>query len=993
MNVLKPGDNDLVAVDYSDLLEQIFKVLSSRLAQNPFRIANKSQQLFIDIDTIATQVAAVQVENPLGASAHSARAATVNFSPGFAQQFPGQVQQIKDSLQQLLEAALNPSSIPEFVTNLATNLENFRGSIPKLDLTYPFDKPYRDLQKQRLSVGDRTSSSKKLLKFHKLAIAVRNTHDFNAQLRAGLENYINLQFGHTNEREELDYILDDLENDGDSDFYRLKRILDTETLGKLKKEAQINYLEFLQDHINTGTSTANSEGAIYLESLIRRLRLIKQYISDIEKSDGHYQVNYAGTSANYRDLFSRADAFDMLPIIPKIEGYLGETTVEGEIQFIFGLKLKLNNPVPAYGGKTVFDYYLNLIDPDSEAHRQGLKSQYFVEKVLKLAFLYYFVFASSNPSAAGYTPKADLTYNPIATFEEKVLPNLKNSDEVVRQILRGIKRGLEEYQVHTKLQHLKQLLQTLLHRTPPSSQREREYPHHISVKSSILEREIGKIYNNHTFFKPVLRGNPKEVLKYISISGANESANSLWTIPATITISDIDYFSTDDCQSFTMEYDIAGIRTLPVLLVPKEDRCREIYSNYFKRRQLILFSYSLEGNRFDAQQAFIYRFTFSLLAYTCLRIILDQQNRLFIPIVRLHLSNREDDAPIEKFMASLSLGLSHLLNEQHRSNTQGVDIRNLTHKIPNVLSSLYSVLPKRFRFANPSDSPKLEKLAIVIVSSRESDARWGSQQKLSNLMGEVVGVRRLADGTVRLQLLTTFCENYDHQRIFKEPTVIIDEVSKVYQLGFRHFVYIAKAPYSSTLHMTQTKKDDGLFFMSRDVIRALKAQHDSIKLYPMFFDKYYVVNLKKIGASSLYIQDTLELTHLVEDPSKQSVVFFNLFNGIEILGEERNYNGVISYATLLNIYDRIPEDEDIRTGLIHNTPLKNDILTYLSLFHFSRYQAVPRKKQNISFKLDPYDNLIGEHSVGALSLFNSMRGKGNFNSLAFLTKVRNVLNL
>jgi hypothetical protein len=386
VNVLKPGDNELVPLDYSDLLEKILRVLRHH---NPFSRSSEHNRLLIDIDAVATQVASLQVDNPLEASANNARAATVNFSPGFGDRFPTQVRQIRDCLKQLLETALSqvePSgSIEEFVATLVTDLQSFRGKTPKLDFTYPFNQ-HSGLRKQRVetqhssSLQRRNSSNSPLLKFHKLTIIVKNTRDFNAQLRQGLENYINVRFtsASVSEREDLGYILDDLQSDTQSDFYLLKRIVDTETLGKLKRQAQINYLEFLRDNINTGTSTANTEGAIYLEDLIRRLKLINEYINDIAKGDGHYQVNYAGTSVNYRDLFSRADAFDMLPIIPKIEGYLGETKDEnqGELQFIFGLKLKLNNPVQAHGGRIVFDYYLNQIDPDSEEHREGLKSKF-----------------------------------------------------------------------------------------------------------------------------------------------------------------------------------------------------------------------------------------------------------------------------------------------------------------------------------------------------------------------------------------------------------------------------------------------------------------------------------------------------------------------------------------------------------------------------------------------------------------------------------------
>ena len=113
---------------------------------------------------------------------------------------------------------------------------------------------------------------------------------------------------------------------------------------------------------------------------------------------------------------------------------------------------------------------------------------------------------------------------------------------------------------------------------------------------------------------------------------------------------------------------------------------------------------------------------------------------------------------------SLSGVLSHLLNENHRSNAQGIDIRDLQKlgkfKVPNVLSSLYSVLPKKFTFTNASDFPQLDKLAIVIISSRESDRKWNSSQKISNLMGEIMGVKR-QDNAVRVQLLKTFSDNYE----------------------------------------------------------------------------------------------------------------------------------------------------------------------------------------------------------------------------------------
>ncbi len=786
-------------------------------------------------------------------------------------------------------------------------------------------------------------------------------------------------------------IIEEMESEKKSDFYRLSEVVDTETIGQLKKQAQINYLEFLRDRIKSNPSKANSEGAIYLEVLIERLKLINKYIDEPTKADGHYEVSYAGTSVNYRNILSRSEVFNMLPIITLVEGYLGETTDEngGELEFVFGLKLKLNGKANAHGSKTSFDYHLNLLNPDSKEHEQELadnnRKKIFANKVLKIAFLYFFAFASNNGSKEDY-----MSYDPIGKFDEEILPKLKEDDEAIKNIFRDIKKDLEDNKVQEKLDKIKAVLKKIL-----ESQQKwetKEYPVNICVKNSLLEQQKDEILNRETFFKPVLRSNPKEVLQYISIGDVNAVSNTLCTLPGQITISDIHYFSTQDRESFSMEYDIKGVSALPVIFAPSHRLFWE-KNELFKERKYIKFSYTQDTENLESKQAFIYRFTFDLLAYTSLKVLLEGQERLFIPILRLQMSDGKDNSLLEDYMRSFSKRLSHLLNEEHRSNAQGIDIRkNLNYKIPNVMSSLYSVLPKKFAFPNKSDSiQSLDKLAIIVVSSRESDRRWNSEQKISNLMGEIVGVIRQKDGTVRLQLLKTFSDNYSHEDMFKTPDVIRDSLNNIEKLGFKHFLYIAKAPYSSTLHMTKKEDDDGLFFMSKEVISHLKKDRKDIKIYPMFFDKYYVVPFKKtLDVNSLYVQDITELENLVKDLSKRSVVFFNLFNGLAVgRDDERHYRGVISYATLLNIYKDILDDSDIHNGLILDGELKNDILQCLTLFHFSRYE---KSEQKISFKLDPYENLIGDNSVGKLSLLNHIAGSCKFNSLAFLTEVKKVLN-
>ncbi len=1022
MNQLREANTSLVQVNYSDILQKIIAVLNNPQTNNPFSVKQVPQnqpndkssvkdckRLVIDIDTIATIIAASGAENPLGASANSARRASINWTPGFEERFPHQINQITKALQTLLELAIRENnyslSIKAFVSDFITDLQNFQADSPKLNFNYPFDKVSNDLQKQRLTLRPNNTSSPEILRFHKLEIAVKNTYNFDNELREGLENYIKTQFTDASEddREYLSEFVDDLSKKPSLDLDKLKQVVNTETLGKLKKEAQICYLEYLRDHLKTHTKgESNTDGFIYLEVLIKRLKLINQYINDDTKGDGHYSVNYAGVNVNYRDLFSEATAFDLLPIIPIIAGYLGETTDrnKGEKKFIFGLKLKLNGNAYAYGGEASFDYHLNQLDTGSKEHQALLKDpsqkQAFAKKVLKIAFLYYFVFACDNPEEEGYQAEHDLDFDPVSKFEEKVLPILKEADDAKKQrIFRGLIKGFRKYKVSDKIKKLKETLKNCVgFKTPFSSQ---DYPRHISIKESLLESDLEAILNNLTFFKSDLRENQKKVLKYLSIGEANAKNNSICTLSANLTISDIHFSSTDDYQSFNMAYDnITGVKALPVLFGSKEELLKKIDSQSYKELQLIAFPYNLENHQLEAKPAFLYQFVFSLLGYTCLKILLEKQQRLFIPILRLHVKNLQDNTLIDHFMRSFSKVLAHLLNEEHRSNAQGIDLRNLNkHKVANAMSSLYSILPKKFSFKNDSDSlQSLDKLAIIVVSSRESDAVWSSSYKKSNLMGEIVGVRRQKDGTIKLQLLTTFSENYEHEEMFKNPSIIGDKINYIYKMGFKHFVYIAKAPYTSTLHMTQKgdEDDDGLFFMSKDVMSTLKQAYKDIKIYPIFFDKYYAVKISTASkASSLYIQETLELTTLVEDPSKKCVVFFNLFNGMSVGNKnERNYNGVISYATLLgDFYQNILEDEDIRKGLISDTSLKHDILQSLTLFHFSRYE---RNQQKINLKLDPYENLIGDDSVGKLSLIDHMSGWGQFNLLAFLTEVRRVLN-
>jgi hypothetical protein len=1009
-------NSDLANVDYTDLLDKILKVIEN---QQIFQISTDNRRVLININQVVNEVIKLNPANPLG-NERAVRSATLNFSANSQDLFIERIKEITGYIQQHLTTAIqkNPTNQLinrfQFIQQLLTDLQTFKGQYNKdektketlLDFTYPF-LPAKNLQKQRLTVKrNKNSPNKQLLKAHKVKISVDKPRDFSATLLTGINNYLDVNFADINsqDREELEDIIDNLAKNPNSDIYSVQNLVNQETLGKLKKLTKIKYLEFLLENIDENASDDNFKGKIYLQDLIRRLYLLEDYINDSNRTDGEYEVNYAGTLVNYQSMFSRSEAYDILPIIPNIEGFLGETEDpdKEKIEFTFGLKLKFDGKVQAYGGKTVFDYNLNLLNPEEHQQAVGNESEKSrcAYKVLKIAFLYYFIFASrQDPTAVDYDPRKELEYDPLAKVNI-ILSTLQGNDEAAKKkLLINLCKGFNDYKIQQKIDVLKKVLRNLIKRETsfPSG----NYPVHISVKNSILENDIDRINDRETIFKEALRKNFKDCLKYINVGNATTQTNLLITLRANINISELHFLETEDQETFNMQYDIpSDIKVLPVIFLGiKDKKCLKFYNDNLQHRKLLIFPHRLETEKLETHQEIIYKITYSLLAYICLHVILEKQTKIFIPLLRIHLKQKTDDnVIIEKFIVSLTRVLSHLFNDGYRSNEQGIVITDSQSKnqfkIPNILSSLYSVLPKKFQFL-PSDKfafKELDKIAIIIVSSRESDSKWGIKEKKSNLMGEILTLQMEAK-SVRFQLFKTFSENFDdHEKMFEYPTVIVDNVNKLYQKGYRHFIYIAKVPYSSTLHITQTVKDEELFFMSKNVISALIKEKPEIKIYPMFFEKYFVVKMKnEIKSTSLYIQDTLELTSLAEDKNKQSVIFFNLFNGLQV-ADDVNYHGVMSYATLLNMYDGILDDEDIRKGLIYdddnNNQLKNEILQCLTLFHFSRYE----KSSHIQLKLDPYQNLIGDESVSQVALFSHTRNRGNFNSLAFLTHIKEILN-
>lgn len=1018
-NRLQERDNNLPNVEYDALLKAILSVLK------------KHADIFaVTSDTLsiqAAQVAQEVVEQVEKGTLNDVRPfvysrgithVTTNFLDGNAfHEFAQLIERMRDQLSSHLKTVLATTfpalSTEEYIRGLASEPQQFMSREKDAKdkpliykLTYPFRKSI-SLNRRRLHLQARnkpTGADIRLLG-HKLTITIRDMQGFEQQLVEGLCNQLETYEIPPKEIERTRTILQQRLQDESSELGTLKRILQRESFGRLQKEARILYLDYIARAILKKNNPAHSTALSLLQNLTRRLRMLEAFLRE-ERADDYYQVNYNDFGANYRSLFSRSEALDLLPIFTDVEGSLGETydKGKGEQEFILGVKLKLNGRFRTYS--SVFDYYLTLLDPDSTEHQErksekNYHQRAFVDKVFKLALLYYFVFRNMD----------DPNYNPAQQVEQELLASLKLNDEDVQKCLRWLVKGLkgERSHIHEHLQSLRTLLKDFV-KSPGSDFDQWPTPLYLSVSADIIEMDEDRMRTEKKFFHmDSLAEKGMGMLKYITVEDASVAGNTLCSLPVSMTFEPMYYYSIErTVQQFSMAYGVRYVSFLPVIYMPNTNipLCQEYYKDY----KYIAFPYAPTLSFSDKPaQLFIYHFTYLLLCYICLKLFgdviqphLEEGKRLFFPLIRIHQATKATEAEEkrgeEEFLRSLSKTLCHTIREQNViANAQGLYIdvlRNPSankYKLSNALSSLYSVLPKEFTL---TDSPILESLAIIVVSSRKCDAHKDSSLHLSNIYGEVIGIRRTSDPKrVRIVPLDTFSANEVSDNMYRLPTVLQDQAKKCYLRGYHHILYIAQAPYSSSLHFTSSETAEEQFFMSGSIIESLKGGHSDLHIFPMYCDRFYVVKIDGKITESLYVDDTKELRGLVNDPSRSSIVFFNLLNGIIVGGEdERLYNGVVSYATLINVYDDPIYDQDIRNHLLDGSQpgsLKKDILDFIILMHFARYE---REANAISMKLDPYDSIIGSDSVGTLSMIPHMEAAASFNMLAFLAEVRSVLN-
>jgi hypothetical protein len=1036
LNILSEGLKTLAQTHHAPILRAVLAALEKN--HHPFAWHTSQRRLLLDVDAISQEVLAkhwreadVIALPPL----ERARTSTLPLLPQEQDEVRGLLHRIQGRLAQYLEAFAQQQRLS--VEDLARQRMGTVQQEPPFGRLAPqmpdeigrvfnarrkrltFTKPSSAAQ-QTPSANASAAARSPLMRWHKLTLTIQVPERVMDHLAEAVGTALE-QVVDAAEQEELRKRIKEQVVARQSDLARLVNLIATDTVGQLKKEACLSYLDMLEEQMDE-----RNKARPLLRELLRRIRLLQAYLSRTDKADSDYEVSYRGQTMNLRTLFAQADALNDLPVFPLVDGMLGETTTNGRYSYVFGMKLKLNGRVARFGNLSSFGYHLALLRKRYQAPP---------DRLVRLAILYHVVFSQQG----------DSTYDPIAALEQDVLPVLQrdttspSGQEGIDRLFTTIATGCQ--QSHVAVNDLAAGLLQAVKRSTQATRSHRDVS--LTLRTGILESSPTAIVDEGRLFRRVFDPHRKDYLAYLDVGEPRITGNALLTLRAEFTFEDILCFEAESqLENCAIEYDAAGWAMLPVLLLAPRNplTSADLTPTLEAPAQpglLIGCSSQIKRNgalepapTYSPTYWFLYRYVVTLLAYLGIRLLASFASdpaHLFISLARVHYVSvqADEEGTPESFLADLSKVLAHMLSVDYLANAQGLfqpaapsstvpghrpPVAPLpNYKKENAASSLYTLLPKIFTLPQPLPEEVLPRLALVVVSSRDSDSlrqsNTGVSERLSTVYGEVVRMDRLDERRVRVSRRATFSGTYAAQELYTNPTIILDQMHHLYQAGYRHIFYIAQAPYSSTLHITRKEsdrpgaepEDDGLFFLSRQIIACCVQEKPGLHIYPVFRDQYHAMKLTGVlGADTLYIQDVAELVQVVEDRSQaqQLVVFLNLFSGHKHLasgdGVER-YNGVVSYATLLNIYGGVLNERDLRAALIHDeggkNPLKNLLVFFLTLFHLSRYEK--QERGPIAIKLNPYEAIIGDQSVGASAWQPHANRSLRFNFLAFLTMVRN----
>lgn len=1025
------SDNEHLEFLHGKIMDALYQVISDK---SPFIHKENSRALGLDCINVAAEVYTIL-------SSYMSIASLDDLVKGKKRDFETfGVFPIKDKKLALMVEKIYAQFVqyidtlpPELLARIVKTSDNMdnnnKNNIFSITNQYP---PFQNKSGalQPVSTGD-NKSGEKLFRAHLCKLQMIAGNQVHDQLQEAVSNcYLSLV--HADEQiedkepalAEINRQIKILFDDHDKPaMIGLRDLLDKETSGLVRREIGIVYLEYLLDN-----AKKQSIPSAELERIITNIRWIESYIHDPSRSnsDCMYQVTDEH-HYDLRELLGNADAFTSLPVIGLVDGSLEERSSDNQRVFVFGIRFKANNPVMApdrdfsdlKSGSSVYCRHLEKAIKVLELAKQFNTAQgdgsvdytqlRLIGRSIKTVFLYYMVFSGRSDKLDNWQDIAQRLHAREADALDKLLAlantMLKAESTIIAKIIAPAVATLKK---------------VLSEKTACS---QTNFKRCILLEKELLNDDLFEASEGNIFIKELYKSarqdmNPlKKCLRYVRIvPEQNVPPDALYSIGFYLFFQDT-FFHADRTKkrAINVHTPAQTWQFLPVLVQPQMTKPNQsdIYHNpLLKTAGLVVqLMPNIKPDKSNSFEFFIYQVTAAvvlLLGLSALCQKLSVGRQLAIPLLRLHKGDESD--PIEKYLKAVVAAVTFLLNEKYTAGMQGIQLidfkgaqRDLGYRVTNARSSLYAFLPKIFTAANVA--PAFDKLAIVIVTQRVASKQrhQDDNDSLVNLFGRVAMLERLDDNTIQLsQNFLTFADNLYQQEIHSQPKLLIDIVHDLYdRYGVRDILYIAKAPFTSNLNLTQKNPQQELYFLSEQVLQQMRQHRADLNIYPAFCDKYPARMFSGANLNAVYIDDVPSIQKHVQmdrDKESQIVTFLNIANGIKVKGKEAEknfFNNVMSYATLDNLYTDRTLQSRILERLIAPDEMapRQTLIDFICLLHAAAYEKFDKNElTQLTLKLNPYQDILEDNNVNRLNTFSAFpNGKPDFNLFAFMTKIQRII--
>ncbi|MFF2876140.1 hypothetical protein ACFVR2_07440 [Gottfriedia sp. NPDC057991] len=861
-------------------------------------------------------------------------------------------------------------------------------------------------------------SSSNVLRHDDVSIRYQ-TKELLMQIKQSLIRYIEQHLDYEDDHKEL--IIDEIQSE-DAIAKELYEFIETSHFASIKRTSTFLYLSYLLDSMNSEFIQKHTEAYELLSAYVNRYEQFESVCTKLLKEARCQPLEIVGEKRDLLNDFRHQDVYSFLPFIGKLSQVMARTRSEKNQTEQYGIALKLNGSVMKADGigrsnQKSFTYQKNKIEKIAKygasygktiatcgnleklvlgTERQG-KNDFWFSSINIILFKFFLVRLN------------DPTYNPEKEFMKDIeqvqqLDGTMKMEKVHQcyQALAGSFLGKNESQkIEKKLDLIRTMFVEFLN---PKLNQIQE-----SVKKTTYKRRMVffKSILGEKLFSPDRKTNLKNELqthnyKYTALMN-EEIEDSLFSFEYELEFRNKFLTSTNETLKTNVTYDVGEEDAATVMLIPyiydreakkygMTNECLAFLTNMRSPQRICipyLREWEYEGRKETASE-FMFYFVYKMVVMLFLKNLLSQypkeKQKLFVGLWHFYQNQTEDWNENENIIHQFVKELEFIFGMDFQTGSQGLNFVAMNpYKTRNAKTSMYSRLKKEFHLEEPITT---QKIAILTLTSMKCDSVWKGDAYKAGLFGEIYTVDSEGNKSQIRRRKTFF--DHNNEQMYQNPKLLVDVVRELYEKGYKDILYVAKTPYT-TKFIDKKEGQKELYFMSQEIMKALNFASD-LSVYPVHYNltsAYESRQEKGTKNIALYVDDTSHIQQYLYGQHEGIVPIAQFYTGNGLKGQQgRNvYNSMITYQTWAHIYDDKVLNNKIQNALINPKGEKPDLIKALVLLHTSHFEA----SQNVTIKIDPYKELIGDEGVAKRSLWevNQGRNRMKMNQLTYFSYVYN----